>query len=164
MKGGSARWDVDIRVEDGGFLAWAGLPFVVSDGADVTRSTVVALGTGAGAVIRETYVFGRSGQIGGDLRASTHAVHEGRPLLVEDLDLRRGHRGELAVLGAARCLDSVTVLGRRMWSDQPGVLQLEGPGSIDRRLLADLHTSDLDTRWDSAARCLRSEHRESLET
>lgn len=145
MRGGSATWDVDIRVEDGGLLVWPGLPFVVSDGADVRRSTTIALeGTGQ-ALLRETFAFGRSGETGGDLRVSTTATAGGRPLLVEDLDLRRAHRAEPAVMGAARCLDAVTVLGTRL-PEAPGVLQLVGLASIDRRLLHDVHTSDLDPR------------------
>lgn len=150
MRGGTATWDVDVRIEEGGFLAWPGLPFVIADGADVLRSTTIALAAGSRAVLRETYVFGRTGQVGGDLRASTVASLDGRPLLIEDLDLRCPRRAEHAVMGAARCLDSVTVLGARTWSDQPGVLQLDGAGSIDRRLLDSLHGSDLDARCHDA--------------
>jgi urease accessory protein len=156
MRGGSARWTVDVRVEDDGFLAWSGLPFVVADGADVSRSTAIALAPGSRAVIRETYVFGRTGEKGGDLRAATVAALDGRPLLVEDLDLRRERRTERAVLGGARCLDSVTVLGSRMWSGQPRSLQLEGPGSIDRRLLGAVHASDLDRQYRLAMSDARS--------
>jgi urease accessory protein len=142
MRGGSATWDVDVRVEDGGLLVWAGLPFVVAGGADVMRSTAVTLDGDARAVLRETYVFGRSGEVGGDLRASMTATHAGTPLLVEDLDLRRTHRVEPAVMGSARCLDAVTVLGGRLAAGA-GILQLDGPGSIDRRLLDEVHRSDV---------------------
>ena len=157
MRGGSARWEVDVRVDDGGFLAWPGLPFVVADGADVTRSTTVALAVGARAVLRETLVFGRSGQEGGDLVASTAVSLAGRPLLVEELDLRRGPRTEYAVLGTARCLDAVTVLGGRVWEDESGVLQLDGAGSVDRRLLESLHDSDLEVRCRCAIAAMRRE-------
>jgi urease accessory protein len=150
MRGGSARWDVDVRVDDGGCLIWSGLPFVVTDGAQVVRRSTIELAAGSQAVLRETFVFGRSGQTGGDLRASTVVSLDGRPLLVEDLDLRRELRAEHAVMGAARCLDSVMVLGRRAWENQPGVLQLDGPGSVDRRLVSSLHASDLDDRCASA--------------
>jgi urease accessory protein len=143
MRGGSADWHVDVRVEDGGLLIWSGLPFIVADGADVSRSMTLSLDGTAQAVLRETYVFGRTDEAGGDLRTSTVAVHEGRPLLVEDLDLRRSSRSEPAIMGAARCFDAVTVLGRRIEAGPAGTLQLQEEGSVARRLLGSLHSSDL---------------------
>jgi urease accessory protein len=158
MRGGSARWDVEIRVEDGALLIWPGLPFVIADGADVERATGVTLeGTGR-AILRETFVFGRSGEGGGDLRALTTSTHDGHPLLVEDLDLRRTHRMEPAVMGYDRCLDAVTALGSRL-ADHPGVLQLDRTGSIDRRLLRDVHTSALGTLLQVAAGNLAAQNR-----
>jgi len=161
MRGGSATWDVDARVEDGALLVWAGLPCVFADGADVLRSTTVALEGSGRAVLRETFAFGRSGEGGGDLRASTIATHDGRPLLVEDLDLRRAHRAEPAVMGDARCFDAVTILGERL-ADEPGVLQLDGSGSIARRLLRDVHASDLSRRMQVATDKTRRRNTTSL--
>jgi urease accessory protein len=143
MRGGSADWHVDVRVADGGLLVWSGLPFVVADGADVSRSMTLALEGTAQAVLRETYVFGRTGETGGDLRTSTVAVRDGRPLLVEDLDLRRASRPEPAIMGAARCFDALTVLGCRIEAGPAGTLQLLGEGSVARRLVGSLHSSDL---------------------
>lgn len=77
-RGRSASWDADVRVDDGGLLVWDALPFVVADGADVERSTHVALarggalGAGGVALLRETLVLGRTGEVGGRLRSRTH--------------------------------------------------------------------------------------------
>ncbi|CUR56758.1 Urease accessory protein UreH-like protein (fragment) [metagenome] len=150
MRGGSASWSVDVRVEEKGFLAWTAPPFVVADGADVVRSTGVTLAAGGRALLRETYVFGRTGQVGGDLLASTTAVLEDRPLLVEELDLARAPRSERAVLDRARCLDSVTFLGGRLAGPQGEVMQLERPGSIVRRMASRAHAADLDACYLSA--------------
>jgi urease accessory protein len=155
MRGGCASWQVDVHVEDGGVLTWEGLPFVLSDGSDVVRSMDVTLDGGGRAALRETYVFGRTGELGGDLQASTLALSDGRPLLVEDLDLRAATRVEPAVMGAARCLDAVTVLGARIDAEGPGILQLDRPGSIDRRLVTALHDSDLSQTFQDAAESIR---------
>jgi urease accessory protein len=54
------------------------------------------------------------------------------------------------VLAGARCVDTVTVLGRRL-PDGPDVLQLDGPGSVARRLVDQLHHSGLDATFRSAS-------------
>lgn len=76
-RGRSASWDADVRVDAGGLLVWDALPFVVADGADVERTTRVSLAAGGGrrepgvALLRETLVLGRSGEVGGRLRSRT---------------------------------------------------------------------------------------------
>ena len=76
-RGRSASWDVDVRVDAGGLLVWDALPFVVADGADVERTTRVSLAAGGArreqgvALLRETLVLGRSGEVGGRLRSRT---------------------------------------------------------------------------------------------
>ncbi|WP_328327606.1 urease accessory protein UreD [Kribbella sp. NBC_00382] len=146
MRGGSARWDVTVELTDGAQLTWHGEPFVVSEGADVTRSMTVDLESGCTMAFRESLVFGRHGETGGTLRSSQRARLDGELLLAEDLDLSPTARPGWAILGDARCLDSVTALGRRL-PDDPTTLQLEGPGSIIRRLVHDQHQSDLAQSW-----------------
>lgn len=161
MRGGSADWHVDVHVEEGGVLVWEGLPFVIADGADVTRTMTMALDGSARAVLRETYVFGRTGEAGGDLRTSTVIAHDDRPLLVEQLDLRAAARIDGAILGAARCLDAVTTLGARIESGRPGLLQLDNAGSIDRRLAESLHTTELSRTFGDATAVIRRRSRAS---
>jgi urease accessory protein len=146
MRGGSAGWDVDIELSDQAELTWHGEPFIVSEEADVTRSTQLRLETGSTAAIRESLVLGRSGENGGTLRTTQEALLDGQLLLAEDLDLTPDARQGWAILGAARCLDSVTTLGYRL-PEAEGTLQLEGEGSIARRLLGEQHQSDLAQTW-----------------
>lgn len=143
MRGGSARWDVHVHLADGARLTWLAEPFVVATGADVVRSTTLDLERGTSATLRESLVFGRSGEEGGSLLVSTRATYDGQPLLVEDLDLSPAARTGHAVLGSGRCLDSLTRLGDRL-PDQPGILQLAGPGSILRWIGSAMHESTVD--------------------
>lgn len=142
MRGGSARWDVDIRLTDGASLRWYGEPFVVSADAVVARSTAVRLDTGCTAELREALVLGRHGEIGGTLHTSTRAWISDELMLAEDLDLSPEARGGWAVLGSARCLDTVTALGFRL-PDDTQTLQLQAEGSIARRLVHAQHESGL---------------------
>lgn len=144
--GRPSSWTMAVRIEEGGALLWRGLPFVVTDGAEVERRTTLELAAGAAAVIRETLVLGRHGEDGGRLRSSFTATDEEGPLLVEQLDLD-GLVPEPGVLGAHRVLDAVIALGFEP-STGPGDLVLEHPGAIARHLGAETHTSRLDRVWD----------------
>ncbi len=144
--GRRSSWTMTVRVEDGGALLWRGLPFVVTDGADVERRTTIDLATGATAVIRETLVLGRHGEDGGRLRSSFTATDAKGPLLIEQLDLD-GLAPEPGVLGAHRVLDTVIALGFEP-STGAGDLVLEHPGAIARHFGAETHTSRLDRVWD----------------
>jgi len=146
MQGGSATWGVDARVGAGALLVWDGLPFVVATGADVQRTATLELAEGARAVLRETFVLGRTGEVGGRLTTTTRARLAGRPLLVETLTVDPDARRDPALLGGARCLDTVTVLGARYGAEAPpgaDVLQLDGPGTLVRTFGTDAHTGDL---------------------
>ena len=145
MRGGSARWDVDIRLTDGASLHWYAEPFVISADADVTRTTTARLAAGCTAQLRESLVLGRYGEVGGTVRTTTRAWIDDHLLLAEDLDLAPETRTVWAILGSARCLDTVTTLGFRL-PDTPRTLQLEGPGSIARRLVREQHESGLNQR------------------
>ena len=106
MRGGAARWDIDVELLDGATLTWRGQPFVVSAGADVRRVTALDLGEGCRSKLHETIVLGRAGEEGGSVVARTHIDLAGEPLLVEELDLSPGARAGWATLHGHRCLDS----------------------------------------------------------
>ncbi len=142
MRGAAARWDVDIRLTDGASLQWYGEPFVVSADAAVTRSTVVRMDNGCTAELRESLVLGRHGEVGGALQTTTRAWIDDELTLAEDLDLSPDARRGWAVMRTARCLDTVTTLGFRLPEDAQ-TMQLEGCGSIARRLVHEQHESDL---------------------
>ncbi|WP_432541592.1 urease accessory protein UreD [Kineococcus sp. SYSU DK002] len=130
--GPAATWTTRVRLDAGARLRWDAEPLVVADGAHVERRTDLDLAAGAVARLRETLVLGRSGEAGGSVRLRTRAHLGGRPLLVEDLDLRDPRvRRSPAVLGAHRRLETVVVLGER--DEVPGALHLEGPGTLVRR-------------------------------
>lgn len=118
-RGRPARWDVSIRVADGGRLWWSGEPFVVADGADVSRRLDLHLALGAAALVRETLVLGRAGQLGGVLRNQTSVQVDGRPVLVEDQVLdASGQRLLPGMLGQLRVVDTVLAAGLA-WSAPP---------------------------------------------
>ena len=169
--GTESSWSVRVTLEPDARLVWESLPFVVADGADVTRTTDVTLGEGARALLRETLVLGRTGERGGPVRSRTRATAAGTALLVETLDLLPGARTMPGIIGQARALDTVLALGWRPGggaaahgagqgagqeaphrAGQGAVhrLDLEGPGAIARRLDAAAHTSaGLDRVWRS---------------
>lgn len=144
--GTRSEWTVNAHLEAGATLLWRGLPFVVTDGADVRRHSDVQLDQGATAVIRETLVLGRFGEHGGRLRSSFTANNTDGPMLVEQLDLD-GTVPAPGVLGSHRVLDAVIALGFRP-PIAPGDLELEQPGAIARHLGAETHMSRLDRVWD----------------
>jgi urease accessory protein len=142
--GAPATWEVRVGLGRDARLRWDAEPFVVADGARVRRHSDVELAVGAVAVLREQLVLGRVGEVGGDLLTSTRVTHDGRPLLVEELDLARAHRDDPTQLGGARVLDTLLVLGARAaWERAPGreVHQLEGPGTMARSLVGETHAS-----------------------
>jgi urease accessory protein len=150
MRGGSARWGVDIEVDDGGELVWRAEPFVVATGAVVERRVEVALHGSGVAVLREVLVLGRVREVGGVVRQRLRASGAGTPLLAEDLVLDGGHP-RVGVVGGHRVVDSVTVLGRRMSGpaapEGAHRLELDGAGTVVRYLGAQTHTSTLEPLW-----------------
>ncbi|WP_432564221.1 urease accessory protein UreD [Kineococcus sp. SYSU DK003] len=146
--GPPSTWTTRVRLHEGAQLTWNAEPFVVADGARVERSLEVDLAPGSTAVLRETFVLGRTGEQGGALRSRTRARLGGAPLLVEDLDLReQTARNSPAVLGTHRCLDTVSLLGARF--QHPGALQLDGAATVVRELLGDTTRGALDALWAS---------------
>lgn len=172
--GTPSTWNVDVEVADGGRLVWESYPFVVTQGADVLRSTRVVLGSEAVACMRETLVLGRTGEAGGRIRTATR-VHSasGTPIFVEDLDLD-GTDPQPGILGSASVFDNALLLGKRpAASPSPGapaeaavgsgagaaaggasspagtvrVLELAAPGAIARAMGTETHASHVDGVW-----------------
>ncbi|WP_051274516.1 urease accessory protein UreD [Cellulomonas sp. URHD0024] len=151
---GTSSWEVRARVGAGGRLLWRGLPFVVTADGDSRRRTEIVLGPGAAALIRETLVLGRHGEIGGRIDAGLTATRTG-PLLVERLVASGAFPGP-GVLGTHRVIDSVIALGYRP-PTVPGDLVLEQPGAVARRLGQHTHASDLDAVWAAWRATLRED-------
>lgn len=148
MRGGTARWDVRVELGAGARLTWGGLPFVVSEGADVTRSLRVRCGSGAHLRLREVLVLGRFGERPGRLRqTSTVLDGDGRPVLVEDLPLNPSSTALL--LGGHRVLSSVLALGTGLPDgDDPDRYDLAAAGAVLwRRLGHHAHEAELAAVW-----------------
>ncbi|UIJ36061.1 urease accessory protein UreD [Allobranchiibius sp. GilTou73] len=145
-RGGTALWDNVIDVEKGGVLVWQAEPFVVSDGADVRRSTRAEVAEGGRLLLRDTVGIGRSGQAGGALRCRTRMTYDGTPAVAEDLDLSPESRSLPGMLAEARIIDTITALG---WRPTPAAdhFELAAPGTMARRLTREAHTSDVDAIW-----------------
>ena len=111
-RGVPSAWHVRLVVAEGATLTYAGEPFVVGDGADVGRTLDVDLAPCSAAVVRDTVVLGRSGQVGGRLRSTTAVRIDGRAVLLEDQRLDPDDlRAAPGLLGAHRVLDTVVWLG-----------------------------------------------------
>jgi urease accessory protein len=145
-RGAPAAWHVRFALAEGAGLTYAGEPFVVADGADVTRTLDVDLAPGAAAALRDTVVLGRSGQRGGRLRSLTSVRRDGRPVLLEDQRLDPdGLRDAPGLLGAHRVIDTVTWLGPAQPEPTTATTYalLDGAGTLARWLGVSLAASPL---------------------
>jgi urease accessory protein len=151
MRGGRARWDVRIRLGPGAVLTWAGEPFVVAAGADVTRRLTVSLAGGSILATRETLVLGRYGEGPGGLHQHTTVTRDGIPVLVEDLPLDAATAPGL--LGGQRVVSSVILLGRDLAGSEATDhrYDLDAGGHLWRRLGAQTHEAGLAGAWTTAA-------------
>lgn len=144
MRGRSARWDVRLEADAGARLRWHGQPFVVAEGADVTRTLTLDLAESAPAQVRDTVVMGRTGEGPGHLIARTVVHRSGRPILVEELDTALG-------LGPHRIVDQVLCLAVEcapddlVWSGAER-LELESGDHLHRWLGPSLHLSPMASR------------------
>jgi len=112
-RGSAASWHTSIRLGLGARVSYAGEPLILSDGSDVTRTLTVDLAEGAAARLRETLVFGRAGEVGGRVDASTVLRREGAEFCRERMVLDPDARARPGVLSGVRVVDSVLVLDAR---------------------------------------------------
>jgi urease accessory protein len=165
MHGGSASWDVTIDLAPAASLVWAGEPFVVSAGADVTRITTIRMGWDAMFAMRETLVLGRHREAPGRFRQELSATGQnGTPMLCESLDV--GRESSPLLLGGARVMGSVLTLGYRTPQavDAPSIthLDLDGLGTVSRALAHQAHHLPLDAAWISAQQGMVTQPRQSV--
>lgn len=112
-RGRLAAWRTAVRLARGAHLHYAGEPLVIGDGADVTRTLTVDLAADATARLRETVVFGRVGEVGGRLDATTRLRRAGEEFCRERLYLDPGARDRPGILAGVRVVDTVLDLGLR---------------------------------------------------
>jgi urease accessory protein len=155
MRGRRARWDVRIRLGSAAVLTWAGEPFVVAAGADVTRRLDVGLADGAALAMRETLTLGRYGEGPGGLHQHTTVASDGVPILVEDLPLDATTAPGL--LGGHRVVSSVLLLGKELPTLTAATghrYDLDAGGHLWRRLGAQTHEAALADAWATAVRAI----------
>jgi urease accessory protein len=147
-RGRAAGWRTSIRVADHATLRYPGEPLIVSEGADVTRSTSVDMELSGRLELRETVVLGRSGEVGGPVRSRMHLRVAGEDVWVEDqvLDPAEG-RTLPGMLGEHRVLDTALSVGPvPAGPAPPGAVRFTlpyGRGSVSRYLGSSLATSPL---------------------
>ena len=145
-RGAPAAWHVRATVGDGATLRYAGEPFVVADGADVTRTVDLDVAHGGGVLLRDTVVLGRSGERGGRLRTRTSVRFGDTPVLREDQDLDPDRdRCAPGLLGPNRVLDTVLQLGPGLAApvDAVSYALVGGAGAVTRWLGRSLAESPL---------------------
>jgi len=152
-RGSAADWHVRVRLAPDARLLLSGLPFVVADGAHVTRSLELDASASASALLRDTVVLGRCGERGGWLTNNASVSMAGRLVLREDQELDPSWRQLPGLLGGARVLDTITALGASSWptsheARDVSVFRLpDGAGVLCRYLGQELATSPLHEEW-----------------
>ncbi len=136
-RGRSAGWSTRIELDNGAGLVYRGQPFVVADGAEARRLLSLDAAPSATALIRETLIFGRAGEVGGSVHDRLLVRRAGRELLIEDQCLDPAKRQRPGVLGPHRVVDTLLALGCDPGSVPPGAtrFQLLESGSTLTRFL-----------------------------
>lgn len=134
-RGAFAAWSADLELGTDARLAWDAEPFIVADGAHVTRTTTARLASGAGLWLTESLVLGRVGERGGTVVSTLVVDHDGVPLLRESTTLRGEGEEQEFVRGDARVLTTRAAFGSATLAREPGddvVVELAGPGRMAR--------------------------------
>lgn len=138
----AARYDVRLRVDDGGELHWLPEQLICARGSDLRVTTRAELAAGARLVLREEQVLGRAGEEPGRLTSRLTVCVEGRAVLDQELSCGPGAPGGWdgpAVLGGHRAVGQLVVVrpefawepvGSRMLGDGAVVLPLAGPAAL----------------------------------
>lgn len=115
------RLELDIEVGAGGRLVLEDPALIVAAGADVERTTTVALAVGAVVALRDTIVLGRAGEPGGRV-ISTLRVGDGEGVVLHDalrLDPATSRQDAYVALAAGhRAAGTLCLLGREV-PDEP---------------------------------------------
>jgi urease accessory protein len=122
---GPARTQLELHADVAGRLVLDEPPLIVPEGADVLRTTRLALAEGAVAAWRDTVILGRAGEGPGRLEATTRVTYAGAPLLHETLRIDPAADDAFVALPPGhRVAGTVALLG------VPG--NLAGPGGLWR--------------------------------
>ena len=142
-----ASQTVRCSVGAGGRFAWLPQPLVLAAGCDFRGSLQLDLAPDAVAVVRETVVLGRYGEVSGRCDATFRCDLAGTPLLRDRVCIDETSRRSPVELGGAAVYTSLALLGARP-AERPrhDELDLAGPGRLLRSLARDAAEAELRTR------------------
>ncbi|MEU6551729.1 urease accessory protein UreD [Streptomyces sp. NPDC046915] len=146
---GEARYDVRLRVAEGGELRWLPEQLISARGSELYVTTRVDLAAGARLVLREEQVLGRVGEEPGRLTSRLTVRIAGRTVLDQELACGPGAPGGWdgpAVLGGRRAVGQLVVarpefvrepVAARMLGEGAAVAPLAGPAVLVTAVAAD---------------------------
>ncbi|MFE1799918.1 urease accessory protein UreD [Streptomyces sp. NPDC059517] len=144
-----ARYDVRLKVADGGELCWLPEQLISAEGSDLRVATRVELAAEARLTLREEQVLGRVGEEPGRLSSRLTVLLAGRPLFDQELSCGPGAPGGWdgpAVLGGHRALGQLLVVrpeyvtrpvAPRLLGEYATLTPLAGPGALVTAVAAD---------------------------
>jgi urease accessory protein len=138
-RGGATEVDVRVDAGPGARLAWLPEGLIAHAGCRHRSTAYVALAAGAVAVWQETVALGRHGEKSGDVELHLDVETDGRPLLRDAL--RAGPSAPAAdgpaVLGSARHVGALALLGAPATTAGAAYMPLAGPGALARAVAVD---------------------------
>lgn len=146
---GESRYDVRLKVADGGELRWLPEQLISANGSDLYVSSRIELAAGARLVFREEQVLGRAGEEPGRLSSRLTVWLDGRPLLDQELSCGPGAPGGWdgpAVLAGHRALGQLLVVRpefahvpvqARLLGESASLMPLAGPAVLVTALASD---------------------------
>ncbi|SDM45603.1 urease accessory protein [Streptomyces sp. cf386] len=146
---GGARYDVRLRVADGGELHWLPEQLISARGSDLHVTTRVDVGATGRLVLREEQVLGRVGEESGRLSSRIRVGVAGRVVLDQELACGPGAPGGWdgpAGLGGYRAVGQLVVVRpefaaapvmARLLGDNAAVMPLAGPAALVSAVAAD---------------------------
>ncbi|MET7479882.1 urease accessory protein UreD [Streptomyces sp. NPDC005648] len=129
---GEARYDVRLRVADGGELQWLPEQLISAGGSDLRVTTRVEVGARGRLVLREEQVLGRVGEEPGRLSSRLVVRVGGRAVLDQELGCGPGAAGGWdgpAVLGGHRAVGQLVVV-RPEFGARPVAARVLGEGAV----------------------------------
>jgi len=131
-----AHYDLDLRVDDGGTLAWLPEPVVAATGSELRMTTRAHLAGSARLLLREEQILGRTGEPPGRLTSRLTVRHDDRTVLDQQTDSGPGAPGwdGSAVLAGHRALGQLLLCDRSL-ADRPPTPELLGEPPAEAVLL-----------------------------
>ncbi|MFD4523946.1 urease accessory protein UreD [Streptomyces sp. NPDC058470] len=146
---GESRYDVRLKVADGGELCWLPEQLISANGSDLYVSSRIELAAGARLVFREEQVLGRAGEEPGRLSSRLTVRLGGQALLDQEVTCGPGAPGGWdgpAVLAGHRALGQLLVVRpefadvpvqARLLGEYASLMPLAGPAVLVTALASD---------------------------